>query len=434
MNQNRKYGHLKTPKINRVMLSSSVLLKTVKTQTPDLSVNLVLSNQSFLIGGNQEPYDQGQLGSCTANALAFAFVFNVVKQNYPMYMPSRLGIYYDERLHFGGTDELLLDNGANISDAEYVIENVGVLPEKNWLYTDDYTNPLYYSVPDTAVGDVRTLALNTDSMYTVNPSDLNGLKLLLTNGYPLVCGMIVDIDVFGSTNTANTGIITQVPNLFSNSLGGHAVVIVGYTADGFFIIRNSWGVNWGLGYYNQSKNIYNYDEYGGMMRGYFKVPFRYITNQQIVLELYAVKQISDTNEAILSGGTYTTSPANDDSFSSDTTIDRSPGIPYNTYIINSNFKILVNYNLNQSSGLYEWYFRTMKTNIKPNQIVYEQKITNFNRAPNNLVKVGFYKKTAFDTKYSNNNTFAIAYNNRIATNMSINVSTGRLSMLTSKVV
>src|SRR5579872_1370158 len=43
-------------------------------------------------------YDQGQLGSCTANAIAAAIEFDEMKQGLtPIVMPSRLFIYYNER-------------------------------------------------------------------------------------------------------------------------------------------------------------------------------------------------------------------------------------------------------------------------------------------------------------------------------------------------
>ncbi len=43
-------------------------------------------------------YDQGRIGSCTANAIAAALEFDVMKQGIkPVFTPSRLFIYYNER-------------------------------------------------------------------------------------------------------------------------------------------------------------------------------------------------------------------------------------------------------------------------------------------------------------------------------------------------
>src|ERR1700758_5646480 len=59
-------------------------------------------------------YDQGQLGSCTANAIAGAIEFDQIKQNLsPIFVPSRLFIYYNERAMEGTVSS---DSGAQIRD------------------------------------------------------------------------------------------------------------------------------------------------------------------------------------------------------------------------------------------------------------------------------------------------------------------------------
>src|SRR5882757_1485711 len=50
-------------------------------------------------------YDQGSLGSCTANAIAGAFQFELMKQKLPVFNPSRLFIYYNERVLEGHVKE-----------------------------------------------------------------------------------------------------------------------------------------------------------------------------------------------------------------------------------------------------------------------------------------------------------------------------------------
>src|SRR5690349_21226776 len=57
--------------------------------------------------------DQGQLGSCTANAIAAALEFDQIKQKLPEARPSRLFIYYNERDMEGTIDS---DSGAMIRD------------------------------------------------------------------------------------------------------------------------------------------------------------------------------------------------------------------------------------------------------------------------------------------------------------------------------
>ena len=60
-------------------------------------------------------YDQGQLGSCTGNAIAGAVQFDREKQKLkPDFVPSRLFIYYGERVIEGTVDT---DSGARSATA-----------------------------------------------------------------------------------------------------------------------------------------------------------------------------------------------------------------------------------------------------------------------------------------------------------------------------
>src|SRR5438477_11218047 len=76
-------------------------------------------------------YDQGQLGSCTSNAIGGAIEFDLLKQSLPDFMPSRLFIYYNERKMEGtvGTD-----SGAQIRDGIKSVAKQGVPPESEWPY------------------------------------------------------------------------------------------------------------------------------------------------------------------------------------------------------------------------------------------------------------------------------------------------------------
>src|SRR5438034_11756776 len=58
-------------------------------------------------------YNQGQIGSCTANAIAAAIEFVPKKQKFRGFIPSRLFIYYNER---SIEHSVPLDNCAQIRD------------------------------------------------------------------------------------------------------------------------------------------------------------------------------------------------------------------------------------------------------------------------------------------------------------------------------
>ena len=75
-------------------------------------------------------YDQGKLGSCTANAIGAAFEFGLRKQNPSQdFRPSRLFIYYNERVL---ENSVPLDNGASIRDGIKTVHHQGVCPEEEW--------------------------------------------------------------------------------------------------------------------------------------------------------------------------------------------------------------------------------------------------------------------------------------------------------------
>src|SRR5512133_3060968 len=79
-------------------------------------------------------YDQGQLGSCTANAIGAAFEFGQVKQGLKDFMPSRLFIYYNERAMEGTIDT---DSGAMIRDGMKSVAKRGAPKEDTWPYEID---------------------------------------------------------------------------------------------------------------------------------------------------------------------------------------------------------------------------------------------------------------------------------------------------------
>src|SRR5215471_18195313 len=76
--------------------------------------------------------DQGALGSCTANAIANAHFFDQLKQGaVQSFLPSRLFIYYNERVMEGTVNT---DSGAMIRDGIKSIAKQGICPEKQWPY------------------------------------------------------------------------------------------------------------------------------------------------------------------------------------------------------------------------------------------------------------------------------------------------------------
>jgi C1A family cysteine protease len=181
-------------------------------------------------------YDQGELGSCTANAIAGAVQFDEIRSGIaPTWTPSRLFIYYNERALEG---TVAADSGAQIRDGIKVIASVGVCPETEWPYdiARFAEKPPAQAYSDAVRDRVGAYQRVTQSLVQ--------LKTCAASGFTFVFGFTV-FSSFESGEVASTGLI-PLPQPSESVIGGHAVVCVGYDdARQAFIIRNSWGVGWG---------------------------------------------------------------------------------------------------------------------------------------------------------------------------------------------
>lgn len=181
-------------------------------------------------------YDQGHLGSCTANAIAAAHELDQMKQpGGSTFVPSRLGIYYGERKIEGTVSQ---DSGAMIRDGMKVINSEGVVSETLW----PYIVAKFAQKPPAAY--YAEAAKHQSILYQRVVPTIDAIKAALAAGYPVVFGFKVYAS-FESQSVAKTGIV-PVPKKGEQLLGGHAVCAVGYDdAKGWLIVRNSWGPGWG---------------------------------------------------------------------------------------------------------------------------------------------------------------------------------------------
>lgn len=179
-------------------------------------------------------YDQGQLGSCTANAIAAAIEFDRMKQNLGKAFPSRLFIYYNERAIEGTINS---DSGAMIRDGIKSVAKQGVCHEWEWPYD---ISQFTVKPPDQCYTDaLQDRALS----YQRVPRNLNQMKACLASGYVFVVGISV-YESFEGDDVAKTGIV-PMPSTNEQLLGGHAICIAGFRdSDQKWVFRNSWG-SWG---------------------------------------------------------------------------------------------------------------------------------------------------------------------------------------------
>jgi C1A family cysteine protease len=213
-------------------------------------------------------YDQGQLGSCTANAIGAAHEFAQMKQGLPApspFTPSRLFIYYNERVI---EHSVASDSGAQIRDGMKVVNNQGVCPEDEWPYDiakfadqppqTDYTDALNY----------------TATSYQAVAQTLNQLKGCLFEGYPFVFGIVVYESFPMQTTTGDVPL--PGPGEGGPDGGppaGHAILAVGYDdAEQHFLFRNSWGTGWGNA-------------------GYGTLPYLYVTRPDLASDFWTLRLV-----------------------------------------------------------------------------------------------------------------------------------------------
>jgi C1A family cysteine protease len=181
-------------------------------------------------------YDQGNIGSCTANAIGGTHQFNQMKQpGGETFVPSRMFVYYNARAMIGTTGS---DSGSRIRDGMKSINKQGVPPEPIWPYVEKD----YRKKPSAAA---YAEALEHQSIeYRSVLGTIGQIRGALAAGFPVVFGFDV-YSSFESPEVARTGIM-PVPKRGEKKLGGHAVLAVGYDDDkGVLIVRNSWGTGWG---------------------------------------------------------------------------------------------------------------------------------------------------------------------------------------------
>ena len=211
-------------------------------------------------------YNQDKLGSCTANAIAAAYEYDDIKQNEKdVFIPSRLFIYYNERKIEGSINT---DSGAKIRDGIKSISDDGVCSEDMWKY--DITK--FTECPTQECYDN---AKNHKSIeYKRVVQSLEQLKQCLIEGFPFIFGFNV-YSSFETQEVAENGIM-PMPKEDEELLGGHAVCAVGFDDNKrVFIVRNSWGDSWGD-------------------KGYFYMPYAFITNTSQCSDFWTVKKIKDT--------------------------------------------------------------------------------------------------------------------------------------------
>ncbi len=204
--------------------------------------------------------DQGQIGSSTANAGVGMYEYMERRAFGKHFDGSRLFLYKATRLLMG--EEGQGDSGAYIRTMLGAIRLFGIPNEDFWPYTDHPTE--FDRMPDAwlwALGQSFQSIKYFRLDYSADGNEnIQRMKENVAKGYTLNFGFIV----FDSYTDARTnGGVFPYPsmsgaNYSESTVGGHCIAIVGYddgkestnprdgnTKTGCFLIRNSWGEDWG---------------------------------------------------------------------------------------------------------------------------------------------------------------------------------------------
>ncbi len=208
-------------------------------------------------------YNQGNLNSCTANAIAAALEFDEKKQGITRpFVPSRLFIYYSEREMEGDVES---DNGAQIRNGIKSVSKLGCCRETLWPYLEKKlkikpSTPCYRQAMKYRALEYQRLEHN-----------LIHMKSCLASGFPFVFGIKV-YSSFEGARVRKTGHL-EMPEKNEKLVGKHAVIAAGYLdSRRWFIVRNSWGEKWGLG-------------------GYFTIPYEYLLDRRLSADIWTIRVI-----------------------------------------------------------------------------------------------------------------------------------------------
>lgn len=252
---NRRLGWIPDRPDHRDLKYSAVMPKIALPESVDLSP------------GMPEVWNQGDLGSCTAQSIAGAIAYARIKQKEtPEFTPSRLFIYFNERAIEGTINE---DAGAYIRTGIKVTNKIGFCDEELWPYNVDKFK----------VAPITKAYKNADlykvaSYYRMDGTKLDHIRTCLAAGFPFVFGFTVyDNMVEADTN----GGIIPMPKADSRDEGGHAVCAVGYNDKTKLIkFRNSWGTDVGD-------------------KGYYYIPYEYITNPNLSDDFWTIRLVRETD-------------------------------------------------------------------------------------------------------------------------------------------
>jgi len=209
-------------------------------------------------------YDQLHLNSCSANAIAAALRYDELREGHPdVSSPSRLFIYYNERVLAGVTDT---NSAVSLRYGYRTVAALGTCPEAMWPYLERRFRRM--PTPACFRAALRRRAI---AYYRIRRAIVQ-LRACLAEGFPFVMALAVHHSMMGRAVT-RTGMV-PVPTRHDPLRGGHAVLAVGYDhARRLILFRNSWGRAWGDG-------------------GYGYLPYAFVASANLTWDFWTMRRVS----------------------------------------------------------------------------------------------------------------------------------------------
>ena len=220
----------------------------------------ILNNQSSLKEvdlRNNMPgiYDQKEIGSCVASAVAAAYEYNkiILDENH-IFIPSKLFIYYNTRKI---EKRINYDSGATIRNTIKSLNKYGVCCETKWNNDKSLFQHKPYDECYTSISLIK---------YYRICQNLDNIKYILEKEIPIIFGM----SIYANFNVINNNIL-DIPDKTDKYIGGYCGLCVGFIQEKkLFIVRASFGVEWGD-------------------KGYFYMPYDYVLNKGLCSDFWIVE-------------------------------------------------------------------------------------------------------------------------------------------------